>query len=86
MAAHFEEHVISTVHSRLPSRWAIWPEPVLYFTSDNSAERRSDYTSWSSAFLPYLNVLMGVGVSVAGKMAGFGPVNHINSRVLSKNA
>src|SRR4051794_23640373 len=34
-ASSFSEEVVKFVHTRIAFRWAIWPEPVLYRTTEN---------------------------------------------------
>ena len=69
-APSFDEDVVSYVHVRMPFQWAIWPEPVLYRNTDNSAERRNDYRLHGAAFHSYLNKIIASGLNVVAELAG----------------
>jgi hypothetical protein len=70
-APAFSNEVMRAVRKRLPYRWAIWPEPVLYRTSDNAFATREDYGHHGSAFLPYLDQLFRDGLTQAATHYGY---------------
>ncbi len=70
-APAFDVEVLRRVRTRLPYRWAIWPEPLLYRSSDNAFAVREDYGRHGSAFLPYLDQLFTAGMSRAATHSGY---------------
>jgi hypothetical protein len=71
-APEFADEVLVSVHRRLPFRWAIWPEPLLYCTSDNSVALREDFGLHGSAFHPYLAQLFAIGLGEVAAHFGHG--------------
>ncbi len=69
-SATFDPAVVQFVHVRMPHRWAIWPEPVLYASGSNTAERRDDYGLHGAAFYRYISGVMEAGLRLAARMAG----------------
>lgn len=69
-APSFSDEVFESIRRRLPFRWAIWPEPLLYRTSDNSVSLRGDYGLHGRAFYPYLNQLFVAGLAKAASHFG----------------
>jgi hypothetical protein len=69
-APSFGEEVLASVRRRLPFQWAIWPEPLLYRTSDNSVSLREDFGLHGRAYYPYLNQLFVAGLIKAAAHFG----------------
>jgi len=69
-APSFGEEVLACVRTRLPFRWAIWPEPMLYDTSRNAVTSREDFGLHGAAFRPYLNHLFETGLTRAATLFG----------------
>jgi hypothetical protein len=62
-APAFDTEILSRVRKRLPFRWAIWPEPILYITSHNSFMSREDYEANGSSFYAFLSQLLTDGLN-----------------------
>lgn len=56
--------------SRHRYRWAIWLEPILYNTRENTIIMRADYGFYGRAFYPYLGTLFTKAVVRAGSHFG----------------
>jgi hypothetical protein len=70
-APSFDDQVVNFVHVRMTFRWAIWPEPVLYRSADNTVEQRADYGLHGAAFYYYVQTMIGASVGVVAKLAGY---------------
>ena len=77
-ADSFDASVIEWVHSYHPYRWAIWHTPVLYHSNDNSVDKRfygdpraDKYYWYGSAFRPYLEDVIGVGLRSVARRFGY---------------
>jgi len=80
-AAGFDDEIRGWIRSRHSFAYAIWPEPLLYETSQNSVIFREDFGARGSAFYPYLSQLFGIGLNRAA--AHFG---HSSPPTRKKNA
>jgi hypothetical protein len=85
-AVSFDDEVVRFVRTRMAFRWAIWPEPALYRSVANSAERRNDYGMQGAAYYPYVSLLIAAGLSIAAKTAGHNFPSTVNGREIQKGA
>ncbi|HWB04471.1 MAG TPA: hypothetical protein VG796_15695 [Verrucomicrobiales bacterium] len=70
----FDPAAIEWVQRRQAYRWAIWHEPVLYDTAQNSVWMRSDYGHYGSAYYPLVfDLYRRALTAIAGRLGRPGP-------------
>lgn len=69
-APSFDKATITSIRWSLRSCQSLWPEPLLYSTSDNAVAFREDFAYHGRAFYPYLSKIFREGLALAAGRAG----------------
>ena len=87
----FDASITDWVHSYHPYRWAIWHMPVLYASATNSVEKRAygdpradKYHHYGSAFRPYLEDIIGLGLRAVSRRFGHELPERVNGSPVQK--